>query len=242
MEPTATGGFELARPRRERIMADIEDPSGDTRRSGRPRASQAEGGTPSHGRGAGGEGQGGEGGGAAFRAWRMGAGLRSARSRRVAGGAGGFPGARAGADPLRADAGVAVHVLPRRGLPDGGRSGRRAPDRAGRAALWRCASVQLRGLRRARSAAGVQHQRLRRDAAGPVRVGREAARGELRRGRPGSRLRRETAAVDQPGRDAVLPGGDQGSRRVVQPRPLVLPHRRGRDRARCGSSRRPGSS
>ena len=117
----------------------------------------------------------------------------------------------------------------------------RASDRAGRAALRRCASVQLRRLRRARSAAGVQHQRLRRDAAGPVRVGREAPGGQLRRGRPGSRLRREAAAVDQPDRDAFLPGGDQGARRDAQPRPLVLPHRRRRDRARCWLSRRPGS-
>ena len=68
------------------------------------------------------------------------------------------------------------------------------------------------GFAGARSAAGVQHQRLRRDAAGPVRVGREAARGQLRRGGPGSRLRRETAAVDQSGRDAFVPGGDQGLR------------------------------
>ena len=36
---------------------------------------KAEGGTPSHGRGAVGEGQGGAGGVAALRAWRMGAGL-----------------------------------------------------------------------------------------------------------------------------------------------------------------------
>ena len=36
--------------------------------------------------------------------------------------------------------------------------------------------------------------------------------------------------VDQPGRDAFVPGGDEGSRRDGQPRPLVLPHRRGRDR------------
>ena len=98
------------------------------------------------------------------------------------------------------------------------------------------------GVRRARSAAGVQHQRLRRDAAGPVRVGREAAGGELRRGRPGSRLRRQTAAVDQSGRDAFVPGGDQGLRRDVQPRPLVLPHRRGRDRGAGGSAGRPQSS
>ncbi len=59
-----------------------------------------------------------------------------------------------------------------------------------RAAVRRRAPVQLRRVRRARSAARVQRQRLRRDAAGPVRVGREAAGGQLRRGRPRSRLRR----------------------------------------------------
>ena len=53
-----------------------------------------------------------------------------------------------------------------------------------RPALRGCAPVQLRRVRLARPAAGVQHQRLRRDAAGPVRVGREAAGRELRRRRP----------------------------------------------------------
>ena len=185
-------------------MTDVDQVTEDRDRAGnvdiRERlsaAAEAEGGPASDTRGAGGEGQGGAGGGAALRARRVGAGRRSARSGRAAGGAGGVAGAGARADPLRADAGVAVHVLPRRGLPDGGRPGRRAADRAGRAALRRCAPVQLRRVRRARPAAGVQHQRLRRDAAGPVRVGRQAARGELRRRRPRSRLRRQAAAVDQ---------------------------------------------
>ena len=48
--------------------------------------------------------------------------------------------------------------------------------------------------------------------------------------------------VDQSGRDAFVPGGDQGVRRDVQPRPLVLPHRRGRDRRRWRLSRGPRSS
>ena len=87
----------------------------------------------------------------------------------------------------------------------------------------------------------VQHQRFRRDAAGPVRVGREAAGGELRRGGPGSRLRRQTAAVDQPGRDAFVPGGDQGLCSDVQPRGLVRPHRRRRARGAGGPAGRPGS-
>ena len=43
-------------------------------------------------------------------------------------------------------------------------------------------------------------------------------------------------AVDQSGCDAFLPRGDQGLRRNVQLRPLVLPHRRGRDRRAGGSA------
>ena len=80
---------------------------------------------------------------------------------------------------------------------------------------------------------------------GPVRVGREAPRRELRGGRSGSRLRRWTAAVDQPDGGACLPRGDAGVRRHVQPRPLVLPHRRRRDRrvrGRAGGPRRSASS
>ena len=84
MEPTAHPEvFEIS-PGGEGsdIMADVETPLegseavGDTR--ARRAATQAEGDTPPHRRGAGGTGQGGEGGGAALRAWRMGAGLRSA--------------------------------------------------------------------------------------------------------------------------------------------------------------------
>ena len=45
----------------------------------------------------------------------------------------------------------------------------------------------------------LQPQRLRRDAPRPVRVGRQAARRELRRRRARSRLRREAARRDQPG-------------------------------------------
>ena len=100
---------------------------------------------------------------------------------------------------LRADAGVAVHVLPRGRLPDGGGSRRRAAHRPARAALRRRAPVELRWVRRARPAAGVRRQRLRRDAAGPVRVGPQAPGGELRGGRPRPRVRRGRARRGQPG-------------------------------------------
>ena len=63
------------------------------------------------------------------------------------------------------------------------------------ATVRRRASLQLRVLRRARPSAGVQHQRFRRDVAGAVRVGCEAAGGELHRGRARSRLRRGNAAL-----------------------------------------------
>ena len=64
------------------------------------------------------------------------------------------------------------------------------------AAVRRRAPRQLRRLRRARPPARVRHQRLRRDAARAVRVGRQAARGELRGGGARSRLRRAAAARD----------------------------------------------
>ena len=68
-----------------------------------------------------------------------------------------------------------------------------APDGAARAALRRRAPVELRRVRGSRPAAGLRRQRLRRDAAGAVRVGRQAARGELRGRRPRSRIRRQAA-------------------------------------------------
>ena len=71
------------------------------------------------------------------------------------------------------------------------------PDRPRGAALRRCAPVELRRLRRTRPAAGLQPQRLRRDAARPVRVGRQAAGGELRGRRPRPGLRRQAAPSDQ---------------------------------------------
>ena len=83
---------------------------------------------------------------------------------RPARGAGADAGAGARADPLRADARLAVHLLPRRRLPDGVGPGRHAANEPARAALRRRASVELRRLRGARPAAGLQHQRLRRDA------------------------------------------------------------------------------
>ena len=125
---------------------------------------------------------------------------RAARPRRGARGAGADARAGAGPDPLRADARLAVHVLPRRGGDHGRRPRGDAADGPAGAALRRRAPVELRCLRGARPAAGLRRQRLRRDAARPVRVGRQAARRELRGGRPRPRVRRQAAGGGQPAR------------------------------------------
>ena len=234
----------LPRPRRKRDHGDRSSRNPAETREDDEHA-PASGGTrraASHGGGACRGGQGGARGVAARRAWRMGAGGRAVRPRRAARGAGRHAGPGARADPLRADARVALHLLSRRRLPDGGRSRRHAAHRPGRAALRRCAPVELRRLRRAGPAADLQHQRLRRDAARPVRVGREAARRQLRRRRPRPRLQRQAAPSGQPDGDPVLPRGDPELRADVEPRPLVLPHRPGGDRGARGAARRAGSS
>ena len=117
--------------------------------------------------------------------------------------------------------------------PDGRRPRRRAAHRAARAALRRRAPLELRRVRRARPAAGVRHQRLRRDAAGPVRVGRQAARRQLRRRRPRPRLRRQAAARRQPAPSAAPTARRCGEFAAMRDaRPLVrAPRRRGARRA-----------
>ena len=82
-----------------------------------------------HGRRAHGARQGDAGRGIAAVARRLGAGPSSPRPGRAARGAGEESRARARADPLRPHARLAVHVLPRRGVPDGLRSRERARGR-----------------------------------------------------------------------------------------------------------------
>ena len=104
-----------------------------------------------------------------------------------------------------------------------------AADGAAGAALRRRAPVELRRVRGPRPAADLRRQRLRRDAARAVRVGRQAARGELRGRRARSRIRRQAArrAVNL-AVGAVLPRGDARVRRDADARPLVRPPRRRR--------------
>ena len=127
-------------------------------------------------------------------------------------------GARARADPARADDRLAVHVLSRDRGDHGVRPVAQPDDGAARAVLRRCAPVELRAVRGARSPARLRSQRLRRDAAGAVRVGRQAPRGELRRRRPrqrppsqgpargGARRRRRLPDDDRHGGHDALPG------------------------------------
>ena len=109
-------------------------------------------------------------------------------------GTGRVPGAGAGAAPARPDAGLAVHVLPRRRAADGRGPGADAELGSTRPAVRGCPPVQLRRLRRTGAAVGLRHQRLRRDAPRSVRVGRQAARRQLRRRRTGQRPLRTEAS------------------------------------------------
>ena len=82
-----------------------------------------------------------------------------------------------------------VRVLPWRRLRHGVRSGGHSEFGITGPAVWRRPPVELRRLRGPRPPAGVRPQRLRRDAAGTVGVGREAAGGEPGCGRPTEELR-----------------------------------------------------
>ena len=82
--------------------------------------------------------------------------------------------------------------------------------------------VELRGVRLAGAEPGLRHQRLRRDRARPVGVGREAISSELRDRRTRKRLFREGAASGRARHRPLLPGSDDRLRTDAQPRPLVL--------------------
>ena len=89
-------------------------------------------------------------------------------------------------------------------------------DGVARAVLRRCAPVELRHLRGAGPPARVRPQRLRRDAAGAVRVGRQAPGGEHRRRRPRQRPSPQGAARGGARRRRRLPDGDgQGGARCA---------------------------
>ena len=186
------------------------------------------GGGASEPRGPGGPGQGCPGGSAAGVACRVPAGP-VAGSGRAAAGPGAVAGAGAGAGAARADAGVGVHVLPRGGAADGGGPGQHARLGAAGAAVRGRAPVQLRRVRLAGTAAGLRRQRLRRDPARPVRVGRQAAGREPGRGGTRQRVPRQGPPQDRPRGGRGLPHGDARLRAAAPPGRLVRPpgHRAG---------------
>ena len=98
--------------------------------------------------------------------------------------------------------GLALHVLPRSGTADGRRPRPHPEQRPDRPAVRRRAPVELRAVRERRAPPRLRHQRLRRDAPGPVRVGRQAAGGELRDRRALSRVHRRGAPRDHARRRA----------------------------------------
>ena len=87
----------------------------------------------------------------------------------------------------------AVRLLPRRRRHHGGRPLRHPEQRPPRPALRRRPPAQLRPLRDAGAHARVRPQRLRRDPARALRVGRQAPRRQRRDRRPRPRLRRRPA-------------------------------------------------
>ena len=194
-------------------------------------AGAGRGGGASEPRGPGGAGEGCQGGGPAGVPCRVLAGP-GAGSGRAAAGPGGVAGAGAGAGAARADAGVPVHVLPGRGAADGGGPGRHACLGAAGAVVRGRAPVEFRRVRLAGAAAGLRRQRLRRDPARPVRVGRQAAGREPGRGRAGQRLPRQGPPQDRSGGGRGLPHRDARVRRAALPGRLVRApgHRAGAER------------
>ena len=155
----------------------------------------------------------------------LGSAVGPARSRRDPRGASSFPRRRAGADPVRPDARLAVRFLPRRRGDHGLRSGGHADHRDPRPGLRRRAHLELRRLRLARAFAAVRRQRLRRDRSGPVGMGREAAGRQHRdrrtrqrllgcgaRGACATRRRSYRSAMARSPRCAISTSGTRGSR------------------------------
>ena len=154
---------------------------------------------------------------------RLVAGAGPARSDRGARGPGGHAGAGAGPDPLRADARLPVHVLPRRGGRDGGGSGGDSGFGHCRAGVRRRPHLELRGVRRSGPQARLRSERLRRDAARTVGVGRQADGGQRRDRRPRRRAAGRAPASARDRLRAGVPRGDarlrgrEPSRRLVRP-------------------------
>ena len=136
-------------------------------------------------------------------------------------------GAGAAADPLRADGGLRLHLLPRCRPPHGPRPRRHPQDRPAHADLRGRPPVQLRAVRLPGAEPGLRHQRLRRDPARAVGVGREAAGGQPGDRRARQRLPDEGAPGDRAERRGPLPHRHARVRAPALARGLVHPRHRG---------------
>src|SRR5450830_1408224 len=113
------------------------------------------------------------------------------------------------------DGGLSLRLLSRRRAGHGARSRPVAGDRRARPDVRRCARAQSRRLRRAGRPPRLRHQRLRRNDARALGVGRQAPRGQPCSSRPrGGRWR---SALYRSGRGArvLLSRGPEGIRRDV---------------------------
>ena len=154
---------------------------------------------------------------------RLEAGPGPRRSGCAVGGAERDSRARPGAGAPRSDDGLAVHLLPGRRQDHGCRPRRDAEGGPHGSALRRRASVELRRVRIARAAAAVRPERLRRDAARPVRVRRQADVGELHDRRAQQRLQQSRGARCHARLGERLPNGDGRVRRDVHHGRVVRP-------------------
>ena len=164
---------------------------------------------------------------AALWPWRLGAGRGPVRSGGAARGAGGRPGRGSDPDPLRADARVAVRVLPGRGGGHGRRPRGDVELGDHRPGLRGCPPGQLRRLRGAGPAADLRHQRLRRDAPGALGMGRQAPRREPRGRDARPRVRAQAASAHRPVRGDGVPRADAPAGGDGEPRGLVRARRPG---------------
>ena len=126
-----------------------------------------------------------------------------------------------GADPLRPHAALAFRFHAWRSRGDGGRPRRDAALRHHHPAVRRLPSEQLRRLRQPGTRVAVRHQRLRRNPARTVRMGRQAPRSKLRDRRARPENPRAPLHRRRAGGSAQLPHPHAGVCAGQRARPLV---------------------
>ena len=148
------------------------------------------------------------------------------------------PGSRPAPGPAavapRSDGRLGLRVLPRSARGDGLRPVHRATERHRRPGERRRAPLELRLVRLARANPRVRLERLRRDPARAMGVGRQAPRRQRRHRLPDERVHPRRGADGDAGHRAGIPRADGSLLGDAPPRHLVRPDDRGghRDAAR----------